>query len=352
MKQCTGGEFIVMGVPSEALEPKTLDIIKSVQPAGFILFARNMKNPEQLRKLTDDLRKAVNHEPIITIDQEGGRVSRLKEFMAEPPSARQFTRHGDVSLVKEHGVLTGKLLRLFGFNLNLAPVLDVEFDADNDNSLGERTYGSSPDQVVKNAKAFAEGMRNEGILSCGKHFPGYSCAKVDPHNALPTVMKTKEEMMKLEWVSFERMLDVVDTLMIGHVSYPLIDSSKLPSSMAPNMVRGLVRNDWQFDRCTITDDMDMGAINKTYGSVEAAKAALEAGNDIILVCHNIEGVPQIAKALAGVSDEIKEESLKRIESLRERLAAPYEFSMQKMEELDAAVKKLRAQVLDAVPVKE
>jgi len=271
--------------------------------------------------------------------------------MTEPPSARQFTKYGDVSLIKEHGILTGKLLRLFGFNLNLAPVLDVEIDADNDNSLGERTYGSSPDQVVKNASAFAEGMRSEGILSCGKHFPGYSCAKVDPHNALPTVMKTKEEMMKLEWVPFERMLDVVDTLMIGHVSYPLIDSSRLPASMAPDMVRGLVRNDWQFDRCTITDDMDMGAINKTYGSAEAAKAALEAGNDIMLVCHNIEGVPKIAKALASVSDEIKSEALKRIESLRERLAAPHEFSLQKLEELDAAVKALREKVLQTVAIK-
>src|SRR5262245_19301151 len=123
MHKFTGGEFIVMGVPGETLDKETREIIKSVQPTGFILFARNIKTPEQLRKLTDELRQSVNHEPIITIDQEGGRVSRLKEFMSEPPSAKKLTEHGDVSLIKKHGMLTGKLLRLFGFNLNLAPVL-------------------------------------------------------------------------------------------------------------------------------------------------------------------------------------------------------------------------------------
>src|SRR3984885_8353041 len=119
MQNFTGGEFIVMGVPAETLDAKTRDIIKQVQPSGFILFARNIKNPQQLRDLTDSLRKEVNHEPIITIDQEGGRVSRLKEFMTEPPSARQLAMHGDKSLVEKHGRITGKLLRLFGFNLNL-----------------------------------------------------------------------------------------------------------------------------------------------------------------------------------------------------------------------------------------
>lgn len=345
MKVFTGGEFIVMGVPGETLDAKTLEIIKKVQPSGFILFARNIKSPQQLRELTDRLRAAVDHEPIITIDQEGGRVSRLKEFMTEPPSARQFARHGDVSKIREHGVLTGKLLRFFGFNLNLAPVLDVEIDAENDNSLGERTYGKTPDQVVENALAFAEGMHSEKIISCGKHFPGYSRAVVDPHNALPTVDRTKEEMLENEWIPFQRMFDKVDTLMIGHVTYPLIDSSKLPASLAPNMVRGLVRNDWKFKGCTITDDMDMGAINKTYGSAEAAKMALEAGNDIMLVCHNIEGIPKIAENLASVSDEYKQEAFARIQKLRERLAPPTVFSMDEFKKLDASVKALRDSVI-------
>ncbi|MBX9690670.1 MAG: hypothetical protein K2X27_28400, partial [Candidatus Obscuribacterales bacterium] len=164
MTEFTGGEFIVMGVPSESLDRETAEIIKKVQPAGFILFARNIKSPEQLRKLTDELRASVEKEPIITIDQEGGRVSRLKEFMTEPPSAKKLTEHGDLSLIKKHGSLSGKLLRLFGFNVNLAPVLDTLVDEKNENSLKDRTYGTSPAQVIENARAFAENMSAEGIL--------------------------------------------------------------------------------------------------------------------------------------------------------------------------------------------
>lgn len=345
MREFNGGEFIVMGVPGETLDAETTKIIQDVQPAGFILFARNMKSPEQLRSLTDSLRKLVRHEPIITIDQEGGRVSRLKEFMSEPPSARQLAQRKDKTLIARHGELTGKLLRLFGFNVNLAPVLDVEINNDNDNSLGSRTYGSTPADVVANATVFAEAMKREGILGCGKHFPGYSAAKVDPHHALPTVQKTKEEMMKLEWVPFLQCAPKLDFLMVGHVSYPLIDKSGLPATLSPHMVRKIVRDELKFSGCTVTDDMDMGAIAKTYGSADAAAQALSAGNDIMLVCHNIPGVPEIAAALKKVHPEVQEESFARIESLRKRLAKPTPFSMDAFKQLDLAVADLRTATL-------
>jgi len=347
MHKFTGGEFIVMGVPGEGLDPETIDIVSRVQPSGFILFARNIKTPPQLRALTDHLRKLVKHEPIITIDQEGGRVSRLKEFMAEPPSARQLAARGDVALIKEHGVLTGKLLRLFGFNLNLAPVLDLELDPEANNSLKTRCYGSTPDQVIRNAHAFAAGMKREGILSCGKHFPGYSRACVDPHHALPSVERTVPEMNALEWIAFQRSISVVDTLMLGHVRYPQIDSSGLPASLSARMVRELVREQWQFAGCTITDDMDMGAITNEYGSAaEASAMALKAGNDLSLVCHNIKGIPEIAKALLAVDSEIQKDAFDRILKLRQRLAKPVDFSMDAFKALDRQVAKLRADTLE------
>lgn len=348
MNAFTGGEFIVMGVPGETLDRDTAAIIKTVKPSGFILFARNIKSPEQLRKLTDDLRASVDHTPIITIDQEGGRVSRLKEFMSEPPSAKQLTKRGRVDLIQQHGTITGKLLRMFGFNLNLAPVLDVELDEKNENSLKERTYGTSPEEVIRNATAFAEAMKKEGILNCGKHFPGYSCASVDPHNTLPTVRRTLDEISALEWVSFRKLLPILDTLMIGHVSYPLIDSSNLPATLSPYIVREIVRGEWGFAGCTITDDMDMGAINKAYGSAEAAARALEAGNDLMLVCHNIPGVPEIAKALLKVSDKAKNEAYERILNMRKRLAEPVEFNTDQFKMLDEQVKELRSTTLEAV----
>src|SRR5262249_5041945 len=153
-----------------------------------------------------------------------------------------------------------KLLKLFGFNLNLAPVLDILLDEKNDNSLKDRTYGRSAEEVIDNARAFHEGMKISGILSCGKHFPGYSSANVDRHNALPTVERTRAQMMAREWVPFQEMAKTVDLIMVGHVSYPEIDASGLPATLSPHMVQDILRKEWQFAGCTVTDDMDMGAI--------------------------------------------------------------------------------------------
>ncbi len=340
MRTFNGGEFIVMGVPGTSLDKATRAIVKATQPAGFILFARNMKEPAQLRNLTDELRSIVDHEPIICIDQEGGRVSRLKEFMNEPPSARQLAERGKRELINQHGLLTGKLLRLFGFNLNLAPVLDILVDERNDNSLKGRTYGRTADEVVDNARAFADGMRISQVLSCGKHFPGYSAAAVDPHHALPSVSRTREEMTAREWQPFVKMAAEVDLMMVGHVEYPMIDSSRLPASLSPVMVQDILRKEFKFKGCTITDDMDMGAIKEYFGSAEAAALALKAGNDLMLVCHNIEGVPEIARTLSGVNDEIKQEAYERIESLRSRLVAPTPFAMDVFNALNEEVHQL------------
>lgn len=345
MHEFKGGEFIIMGVPGETVDAQTQEIIREVQPSGFILFARNIKSPEQLCALTDKLRSLVDHPPIITIDQEGGRVSRLKEFMTEPPSARQLAAIGDKSLIETHGKLTGKLLRLFGFNLDLAPVLDIEIDERNENSLKDRTYGRSPQQVIENAQCFAAALGKEGIMTCGKHFPGYSHAVVDPHHALPSINRTFDQMSLLEWVPFRESASMLDFMMIGHVCYPQIDSSELPASLSPYMVRTVLRENIGFRGCVITDDMDMGAIKSSYGSAEAAAMALKAGNDLVLVCHNIAGVPDIAASLRAVPGEVQQESFARIEAVRKRLPAPEVFSADKFKMLDQKVQQLRASAL-------
>src|SRR3954466_7278204 len=187
MKGDSVGQLIMTGVPGKELDPETASLFRRVQPGAYILFGRNLQNATQLRKLIDDLRDLSEIEPIITIDQEGGRVSRLRLIGNEPPNAQQLRDRGDVSLVRRHGDITGRLLRLFGFNLHLCPVLDISFDDDADNSLRGRCYGKTVEQVVLLAGAFNDGMRGQGILSCGKHFPGYSAATVDAHHDLPKI---------------------------------------------------------------------------------------------------------------------------------------------------------------------
>src|ERR1700738_138971 len=157
------GQLILCGVPGKELDAASAELFRRVQPGGFILFGRNIESAPQLRKLIDDLRDLSEAEPIITIDQEGGRVSRLRLIGNEPPNAQELREKGDLKLIAQHGDITGRLLRLFGFNLDLCPVLDISFDDDADNSLRGRCYGKNVEQVVRNAGAFNDGMRGEGI---------------------------------------------------------------------------------------------------------------------------------------------------------------------------------------------
>src|SRR5436309_14013091 len=221
MERSALGQLLLVGVPGVELAPDTAHLFRKVQPGGFILFGRNVRSPSQLRKVIEDLRDLSEVEPIITIDQEGGRVSRLKLIGNEPPNAQQLRIKGDPALIREHGRLTGELLRLFGFNLDLCPVLDISFDDDADNSLRGRCYGKTVEQVIRNAGAFNEALRAAGVTSCGKHFPGYSAAAVDAHHSLPKIDRTREELDGEELAVFRAFTgsdaqQVVDSMMICH----------------------------------------------------------------------------------------------------------------------------------------
>src|ERR1043166_4600027 len=210
------GQLILTGVPGKELDRKSAQLFQRVQPGGFILFGRNIESAPQLRKLIDDLRDLSGVEPIITIDQEGGRVSRLRLIGNEPPNAQQFRDRDDIDLIRRHGDITGRLLRLFGFNLDLCPVLDISLDDAADNSLRGRCYGKNVEQVVRNAGAFNDAMRAQGVASCGKHFPGYSAAKSDAHYELPRIQRTVEELERSELAVFRQFVGKIDSMMICH----------------------------------------------------------------------------------------------------------------------------------------
>src|SRR5947208_12321808 len=214
------GQLIMIGVPGKELDTETAQLFRRVQPGAFILFGRNLENAAQLRKLIDDLRDLSEIEPIITVDQEGGRVSRLRRIGNEPPNAQQLREKGDLDLIRRHGDITGRLLRLFGFNLDLCPVLDISFKDDAENSLRGRCYGKTVDQVVRNARAFNDALREQGIASCGKNFPGYSAANSDAHYQLPRIDRTCEQLDRSALAVFGEFVDDVDSMMICPGWYP------------------------------------------------------------------------------------------------------------------------------------
>src|SRR5213083_1629577 len=246
MKADSLGQLIMIGVPGKELDEKTARLFRKVKPGAFILFGRNIESAPQLRKLIDDLRDLSEVEPIITVDQEGGRVSRLRLIGSEPPNAQQLRDKDAVDLIQRHGDITGRLLRVFGFNLDLCPVLDISFDDDADNSLRGRCYGKTVEEVVRNAGLFNSALRGQGIASCGKHFPGYSAASSDAHYQLPQIDRTREELDQNELAVFREFVDGVDSMMICHGWYPCFELEKTPASLSRHVITDLLRSEFGF----------------------------------------------------------------------------------------------------------
>jgi beta-N-acetylhexosaminidase len=339
------GQLVLVGVPGPELDAETASLFRSLQPAGFIIFGRNICDPAQLRRLLDDLRSVCREEPILTIDQEGGRVSRLRLLGHEPPNAQQLRDAGDASLISRHGDITARLLRLFGFNLDLCPVLDISLDDEADNSLRGRCYGKTAEEVVEKAGMFNRFLRAGGILSCGKHFPGYTNAGLDPHHDLPRIERSRAQMEALELVPFRALLDELDSMMIGHIAVSGLDDSGLPASLSPAMIQGLLRDEMGFRGLVMTDDLDMGAILEHFGFAETMCRALEAGNDLLMICHRVELAARIPETVGGLPAKILDRALENVAALRKKFQVPESFSLPAFAGVDGEVRSLRAAVL-------
>jgi len=341
MKADSIGQLIMTGVPRKELDTETARLFRRVQPGAYILFGRNLESATQLRKLIDDLRELSDIEPIITIDQEGGRVSRLRLIGNEPPNAKQLGDKNDIDLIRQHGDITGRLLRLFGFNLDLCPVLDISFDDDAENSLRGRCYGKTVEQVVRNAGAFNRAMRGQGIASCGKHFPGYSAATSDAHYQLPRIDRTREQLDHNELAVFRQFVRDVDSMMICHGWYPCFELQPTPATVSRRIVTQLLRNEFGFDGLIMTDDLDMGAILTGYRLDDTIRLSLEAGNDIMMICHRVPEIETVHRILGTLPADQIERAQQHIGDFKRNLSPPHKFSESAFQEVNREIADLR-----------
>ena len=345
MNDSSLGQLILCGVPGKELDAASAELFRRVQPGGFILFGRNIESAPQLRKLIDDLRDLSSTEPIITIDQEGGRVSRLRLIGSEPPNAQQLRDKDDGDLIRRHGDITGRLLRVFGFNLDLCPVLDISFDDNADNSLRGRCYGKTVEQVARNAGAFNDAMRKQGIASCGKHFPGYSAAKSDAHYELPKIDRSREELDQNELAVFRKFVDRVDSMMICHGWYPSLEPQKTPASLSRRVITDLLRSEFAFDGLIMTDDLDMGAILNGYSLEQTIRLAIGAGNDLTMICHRIPEIENVQRILGTLPREQIDRALSSVVRFKKKIAPPHEFSEAAFRKIDNEIWQLRVATL-------
>ncbi len=341
------GQLLLLGVPGTQLTSADAALYRSIQPGGFVLFGRNIESPEQVRKLTDDLREICKTTPIISIDQEGGRVSRTRVMGTQPPSAQELREKNDASLIARHGQLTAFVLRLLGFNMNLCPVLDISYDDDADNALRGRCYGTDAQEVICNAGMFNSNLRYYRVRSCGKHFPSCGLADTDPHHDIPHVHKSLEEMFESDLLPYTALMPELDAIMSCHAYFSAIDpdSPGLPGSLSYNLLTKLLRMQLGYEGVIITDDLDMGAIVQTYGRGQDVELAIRAGNDMAMICHQIDSAPLALNHLQQFPHHRIDASLQRIESLKKKFKKQIKFSEKLWNEIDADIMDLRIQTL-------
>lgn len=338
------GQLLLLGVSGPELTPEEAALYRRIQPAGFILFTRNIVSPEQTRKLTDDLRDLCEEEPIIAIDQEGGRVTRTSSIAPVLPAAPELAAHGNTINSAQAGALTGQLLRLLGFNFNFAPVLDLDHHPDKSNALRGRSWGRDPQKVIDHAGNWNRWLRKRGVRSCGKHFPGNGRALVDPHHELPVAHTTKEELMREDIIPYTALMPELDAIMLAHVRFPALDQ-EWPASLSKRVIEDFLRGQLGFEKhLVLTDDLDMGAIVNTLGRGPDVKRAIEAGNDLAMICHKLDTVDLAVKALEELPLHRIEESLQRIKRVRKKLETPLSLTSTAWEKACAEIEKVRAEV--------
>lgn len=338
------GQFLLLGIRGPELEADEFDLFRRLQPAGYILFSRNVVSPEQTRRLTDDLRALSRDEPILAIDQEGGRVTRTKEIGPSLPSACDLAAQGDLNQIARAGMLTGDQLRLLGLNLNFAPVLDLDHHPGVSNSLRGRCWGRDPQRVIDRAGTWNRWMRKRSVLSCGKHFPACGRALVDPHHDLPTCDATIDDLLREDVIPYTALMPELDGVILAHVLFPSIDP-EFPASLSHRMITGFLREQLGFDRhLVLTDDLDMGAISKRYPDNSDVTAALLAGNDLAMICHHTGRAEDAAARLESLPPSVAIDAERRINRFRKKLHPPLKWSPEAWHKVCAEISELSSQV--------
>ena len=309
----TVGQLVMAGFHGTDLSRTFLDWLEEYRPGGVILFSRNLEDPEQVARLTNALQAHASNSPLlIAIDEEGGRVSRLPQGFTTFPAASRVAACHAPDVAYEVAEVTARELRAVGINMNMAPVLDVNSNPANP-IIGDRAYGTEPEPVCAYGLAVAQGLEDNGIIPCGKHFPGHGETSTDSHHVLPVVEADRARLDAVELEPFRRAISRgLPAIMTAHVRYPALDA-EAPATLSQSILTDLLRNRLGFEGVTLTDDMEMRAILDHQPIGEASVRAIQAGADMVVICHQQE---QQGAAIAAI-----ERALERGELSWERLTA-------------------------------
>jgi beta-N-acetylhexosaminidase len=322
------GRHLVGGFAGTTVTDELRELVQKLGAGGVILFSRNYESPEQLAELTRAIREMAGDRRIfIGVDQEGGRVARLKGDFTEWPPMRALGAIGDAALAESLGNALATELSAVGIDWVFAPVLDVDSNPNNP-VIGDRAFSSDPEMVVKIGLAVASGIQSAGVMACGKHFPGHGDTDDDSHKVLPVVTAKLDRLMEREYVPFREAVNTqIASIMTAHVIYPVMDLAH-PATTSRVIVEGQLRRAMSYEGLVITDDMEMAAIADRYDPIDAAMMSFYAGADFLLACHTLETQEMIVKSLfdARLSNVLPIESFhaseKRIDATANRFPVP------------------------------
>lgn len=323
------GQLFMIGFDGTTVSPELASFLKEYKPGGVILFSRNLESMAQTVELTQDLQRCSPHSPLlISIDQEGGRVSRLPKGFTIFPPCEVLGRCRSSELAYAAAATTAKELRAVGINMNMSPVLDVNSNPTNP-VIGDRAFGTTPDVVSELGLATVGGLQDNRVVACGKHFPGHGDTTSDSHKELPIVSATRERLERIEFPPFRHAVtNGVATMMTAHVVYQALDENR-PATLSPSIIGRLLREELHYDGVVLTDDLEMHAIIDHYGIGDATIQAIQAGCDMPLICKDrdriVAGLNAVDKAVADgdISAGRLAQSLARIRRLKERFLLPY-----------------------------
>lgn len=352
-KNFLAGQLMMVGFSGvDDISEDFVRFIEEYKVGNVILFSENIYSKEQLKrlcgKIQEVVKKATGYPALISIDQEGGMVSRLSPDLPSAPGAMAIGRTGEPRYAYEAGLITAKELRMCGVNFDLAPSCDI-----NNNKLnpviGVRSYGEDADTVYAFAKEMARGLKDGGVIPCIKHFPGHGNTGSDTHLVLPSISKSLEELEREELLPFARLVENgIDCVMTSHIIFKALDND-YPCTMSKAVLTGLLREKLGFRGIIATDCLEMGAIKENYGSVEGGLKALMAGADLLTVSHDYTVARDILDAvIENVDVDRLKASAKKIICLKEKygIGSEVDIDQEEISRFRTVFNELRFKCID------
>ena len=313
------GQLLIVGFDATELTSRLASLLTRIQPAGVILFARNIKTPEQTWRLLRDCQKCVSTPLFTCVDLEGGQVDRFRDALGPAPSAAEVFATGDRKLFRKHGKLIGENCRALGFNLDFAPVLDLAFEASR-SVMSSRAVSANPRETVTYAREFLAGLRTANVLGCGKHFPGLGEGTLDSHHHLPVIEKSLKKLLAEDLLPYRLLRASLKLIMISHAAYPQVTHDRTPASLSQLWITDVLRRRIGYRNLIVSDDLEMGGVLSAAPIGEAAVEHIRAGGDLCLICHREDYITQAYDALTRTMERDPKFARLAANSVRQVLA--------------------------------